>query len=167
MCRLSRNSGSLGLLEPEEPVQACKGIVLTSYFYIFIGDYALLKLYWYVEINFLSCDNYMSMSSQHQKWRRMYNNKYFQLFTSLLLYSSNDCQAARRWWLQATLSAVGRGEEYHQTSIRLCTVVADPEAEIQRYLSWRNDLIRDSVYFYVDFCVGGNCRTAPFTDILD
>jgi hypothetical protein len=30
MCRLSRNSGSLNLLEPKGPVQACNGIALHS-----------------------------------------------------------------------------------------------------------------------------------------
>jgi len=30
MCRLSRNSGSLNLLKPQEPVHACKGIALDT-----------------------------------------------------------------------------------------------------------------------------------------
>jgi len=43
MCRLSRNSGILSLLEPEEPVQACNGITLTPDFYFVIGDYFFLN----------------------------------------------------------------------------------------------------------------------------
>ena len=46
MCRLSGNSGSLNLLEPSGPVQACNGIALPFDIYIF--TYLLARLLTYL-----------------------------------------------------------------------------------------------------------------------
>ena len=43
MCILSRNSGSLNLLDPERPVQACNGIAF--FFILFFWLYGCI-LYW-------------------------------------------------------------------------------------------------------------------------